>query len=310
MDKATYLAELAKALSGLTETDRQNTLAYYNEFLNDAETEGQTDASAILGNPHTLAAQIKADIAMESLGAAPAGVHAGIPLEAHAGAHTELHPSARPWSPTGAHPGEQTFASTGSAYPDVRTGAAPGTGFTPPPTQVGGFAPPADTGGAQGAPGMFGAPGAPGTPSPGAPGAPGIPMAAPPQAKPQKSGIGVIWTVILAILAIPIGIPLAIAVIVVIFAVLVALGAILVSLIAVVVAFLVASILSWIVGFCLLFTEFATGLFYLGVGLVASGLCILFGMAFWQLGKLCIRGVARLFNSIRKRLTKRERNTP
>jgi uncharacterized membrane protein len=68
MDKASYLQELEKELSGLSNADRQNTLAYYNEFLEDAEAEGQTDPSVLLGSPHTLAAQIKAEIAMGGLG--------------------------------------------------------------------------------------------------------------------------------------------------------------------------------------------------------------------------------------------------
>jgi uncharacterized membrane protein len=224
MDKVTYLAELAKALGGLSEIDRQNTLAYYNEFLNDAESEGETDANALLGSPHTLAAQIKADIAMEEL--------------------------------PGGGGGAVTTGGPAAAF-------APGVG----------------------------APTAPPTPG-----------------RNPRSGFSVVWTVILAILAIPIGVPLAVAVIAVIFSVLVTLVALLATFAAVVVSLLAVGVLSGVIGFYFLFSEFSTGVFYLGMGFAATGASILCGMAFWKLGKLSVRGVARLFNAIRKKLTRRERS--
>jgi uncharacterized membrane protein len=265
MDKATYLAELAKALDGLSATDRQNTLAYYNEFLNDAESEGEVDASALLGSPHTLAAQIKADIAMEGIDAQGTS---GIPVAI-----------AAPAAPN-------TFGSSPTGF-----GAPGGSGVAP-----GGFTPGAPNGVHGGAPG-------------------GIPNTAMPTAPPPhstgggapKSGLGVVWTVILAILAIPIGVPLAIAVIALVFAVFVTLISLFFALGAVVVGFLATGILSWIVGFLLLFSDFSIGLFYLGIGFAAAGLCLLCGMAFWRLGKLSVKGIARLFNAIRKKLARRER---
>ena len=68
MDKATYLLELEKKLKNLSDYDRQYALAYYSEYLDDAESEGQADPEAVLGSVHTLAAQIKADIAMSADG--------------------------------------------------------------------------------------------------------------------------------------------------------------------------------------------------------------------------------------------------
>jgi uncharacterized membrane protein len=130
----------------------------------------------------------------------------------------------------------------------------------------------------------------------------------PSQDTTRKSGIGVVWTVILAILAIPIGIPLAIAVVSVIFAVLVTLISLLFSFLVVVVALFAAGILSTIVGLFFLFSDFAVGLFYTGSGLMLLGICVLTGMGLWHLGKLCIKGVAKLFNSIRRKLTKQERS--
>jgi uncharacterized membrane protein len=239
MDKATYLRELERELGGLTDIDRQNTLAYYHEFLEDAESEGQTDASAILGSPRTLAAQIKADIAMGD------------------------------------------FENRGAEHiPSPTTGAtaAPATAESPWQTA---------------APSM----------SPGQATAP--PPGVPPQAK-NDSGLKTIGIVLLAIFAIPVGIPLAIALISVVFGLLVALIAVLVSLFAVAAAFLATGIVACVIGFFFLFSEFAVGLFYLGVGLVTLGFCILVAIGCWYLAKLCIKGIAKLFNVIRKKLTKRE----
>ncbi|MDR0515393.1 MAG: DUF1700 domain-containing protein, partial [Coriobacteriaceae bacterium] len=64
MDRMAYLFSLEKELKDLAIDERQNALAYYGEYLADAQAAGQNDAVAVLGSPHTLAAQIKADIAM------------------------------------------------------------------------------------------------------------------------------------------------------------------------------------------------------------------------------------------------------
>jgi uncharacterized membrane protein len=253
MDRLTYLTELTKALSGLGASDRENALAYYGEYLAEAETmaEGELDASAILGSPRALAAQIKADIVMgdSEPTIAPA------PLSA-AGDESPVAPLTSP-------------ELIGEAPSSASTGA---TGNIPVVTPA------------------------------------GVPADVPPQSTPKKSGVGVVWTVVLALLAVPVGLPLAIALIAVVFALFVTLGALLFALAAVVVAFLVAAVICGFVGIYLLFADFVTGLFYLGTSLATMGLCILFGMAFWQLGKLCMQGVARLLNTIRKRLTQHERN--
>ena len=118
-----------------------------------------------------------------------------------------------------------------------------------------------------------------------------------------------VWTVILAILAIPIGLPLAIAVTATVFALLLTLFTLLLSFAALALALLVFTVLSWVTGFILLFSHFATGLFYLGVGFLAAGLCLLCALGLWYLSKLCVRGIAQLFNAIRKKLTRRARST-
>ena len=259
MDKTTYLAELTRELKGLAETDRENALAYYTEYLDDAASAGEEDPSSILGSPRTLAAQIKADIAMTS----PA-------LDIEPVSSSRLKPQEAPQEPDSA--------------------AAPAPGFVPPPP------PPPPAPAYQ--PGY----------QPGYQPPQGNPQQPPAQAQPkQKSGIGVVWTVILAILAIPVGIPLAAVLFALIVSVLAVLFSLLVSLAAIVFSFGVGGLASFIAGFFLLFASFPVGLFYLGSGLFLMGLAICLGIAFWYLWRAAIRGVAKLFNSIRKRLTKKER---
>jgi uncharacterized membrane protein len=297
MDKATYLAELEQELSSLAATDRQNALAYYHEFLEDAEAEGQTDAKAILGKPRTLAAQIKADIAISSLEGietdAVSTFMEGIKSPSPSSV-SETAPVTTP--PASAPPTNASFTSAPSAAASTQeTPTNPPAPSGPPAwAAAAATAPRIPLGGSNAAPVTAG----------------GMPGGMPPQQQPpRKSGIGVVWAVVLAILAIPIGLPLAITVVALIFAVLVTLGALLFALAVTVVALLAAGVLSTIAGFIFLFTNFAVGLFYLGIGLVVLGVCILAGMGCWYLGKFCVKGVAKLFNTIRKRLTKKERGT-
>ncbi|MCL1797983.1 MAG: DUF1700 domain-containing protein [Eggerthellaceae bacterium] len=263
MDKTTYLVELERELKGLSATDRENALSYYGEYLSDAELAGKIDADSILGNPRTLAAQIKADIAMspliaESAAAAGAGAGAGAGVGANAGA------------------GAGAGASVHQQVPEYRQ--APG--YPPAGYQQGGAQVP--------------------------------PPPQPPQPQAQtteKSGIGVVWTVVLAILAIPVGLPVAATLFALIVSLLATLFAVLVSFAAVVVSFFAAGIALVVGGIILLFTNFAVGLFYFGSGLILFGLSVLLGIAFWQLGRLCIIGIAKLFNALRIKLAKKERGT-
>ncbi|MDR0347149.1 MAG: DUF1700 domain-containing protein [Coriobacteriales bacterium] len=288
MDKQTYLAELEQELGGLLPGDRQNALAYYNEFLEDAEAEGQMDASAVLGSPHVLAAQIKADVAMDGIddapawaGAAEAVGAAGAACAAGVGAGGV---SGAPGWTTGVGGVGAAGAAPAYGYGAAGAGAGAAPGWTPGGPQWAGAAGGAGAGTAQRtAQGKKGS-------------------------SPAPFEAGVLITVILAILAIPIGLPLVIAVIALIFAVFVSLAALFFAFAATVLALLVTGLITVIVGFLLLFSNFAVGLFYMGVGLALIGLCILAGLGFWKLGRLCIKGVAKLFNAIRKKLTKRERS--
>ncbi|MDR1712731.1 MAG: DUF1700 domain-containing protein [Coriobacteriales bacterium] len=213
MDRNTYLQQLEAALASLPANERQDALAFYAEYLDDAGPQGLAAALESLGSPSQLAAQIKAESAIRGLSAPPA-----IP----------------------------------QPQPQVATVA-------PQPVK---------------------------------------------QASPWKT----VWIVILAIFAIPVGIPLLIVLAAVIFAVLAVLFAVLIALAATVVGIFAGGILSIVAGFILLFSSFATGLFYMGSGLLVLGLALLFGWLFWKLGGLLIKGVAKLFNLIRGKVSKKNRD--
>ncbi|MDR2671817.1 MAG: DUF1700 domain-containing protein [Coriobacteriales bacterium] len=250
MNTADYLLKLEQELRGLDQYDQQNALAYYSEYLLDAEATGKTDAVDILGSPRSLAAQIRADIAMDGA----------------------VQPQSQAQSQPGPQPQSQSDLQPQSG---PRPQPQPGPQPQPPSGQWAGGA--QATGQAQ------------------------------LQRKSRKQGLGTVWTVVLAILAIPLGVPLAIVLFALIIAVLAVLFAALVTMIAVVVALLVYGLVCSAGGLVLLFTHLATGLFYSGVGLVSLALCVLLAIAFLKLGRLCITGVARFFNAIRKRLQNRER---
>jgi len=210
MDRNTYLQQLEAALASLSDNERQDALAFYAEYLDDAGPEGLLAAMESLGSPSQLAAQIKAESAIRGLSA-------------------------------------------------------------PQPSQ------PQYT-------------------------------AEPVQPAKQSSPWKTVWIVILAIFAIPVGVPLLIVLAAVIFAVLVVLFAVLIALAATVVGIFAGGILSIVAGFILLFSNFATGLFYMGCGLLVLGLALLFGWLFWKLGGLLIKGVAKLFNLIRGKVSKKNRD--
>lgn len=116
-----------------------------------------------------------------------------------------------------------------------------------------------------------------------------------------KAGLSAIWLIIIGIFASPIALPLAIAAVVVVlalviavFSVLIAIGAAAVSLVLGGIALLAASV-------TLLFSDFATALFFCGVALLmgAGGLVLLIPIGF--LSKTTISGLARWLAKILKR---------
>ncbi|HBT95828.1 MAG TPA: hypothetical protein DEB24_07010 [Coriobacteriia bacterium] len=259
MDIKTYLAELEKELKGLAGDDKQNALAYYNEYLIDAEAEaeGVFDAETVLGSPRSLAAQIKADIAAAPLSQQAAVLNPQVIVPVRSGEAFSEQPNQ---------------AGPGNPYQQAQGQAAVGQQPWQPYQR-------------QQAPGAQTAP----------------------QPEKKKSDMGIVWAVLLGILALPVGIPLAIALFALILAVLLMLFALLITLGVAVIALAIAGVVSVFTGIVLLFVSPPAGIYYIGSGLVGLGFFILLAIAFGALARFAIRGVAKLFNAIRVKLSRKER---
>ena len=58
MNQNQFLAELARQLKNLPQTERDNALSYYEEYFRDADTSKNEDVTAIFGDPSAVAAKI------------------------------------------------------------------------------------------------------------------------------------------------------------------------------------------------------------------------------------------------------------
>jgi len=110
-----------------------------------------------------------------------------------------------------------------------------------------------------------------------------------------KANVQMIWLIVLALLSTPITVPI----VLVLGALLVATGAVLVGIAAAGIGLLVAGFIGGavglIVGIMMLFSVPATGIFYLGLGLVALGASWLIMEGVFWCGMQLIRGIASLF---------------
>ncbi|MDR2196977.1 MAG: DUF1700 domain-containing protein [Coriobacteriales bacterium] len=288
MDVQTYLGELAGALSALPPGERDEALAFYAEYLEEVGEDGRAEAMSSLGTPKSLAAQIKADIAIRSLDGEsgreqqPLWFAPQPPRSAQA-----TQPSSAPSKPPAPSEPPAPPSEPSQSGPAVPSAAVPSAAVPP------AYAPPAGT--------------PPSQPS-WRPWQPTSQQPAPQQSTQSsgtKSAMPVVLIVLLAIFALPIGLPLAAAVLALVIAVFAGLLALFVAFIAMVIALLVCGVLASVCGFILLFSEFAAGLFYLGFGIASLGLSLLLAFGFIKLGHLLIKGVAYLFNNIRRRLSKK-----
>lgn len=236
MDSKSYLARLEALLEGLPSAERQYAIAYYTEYLMDADPDNVQAAMDALGTPENLAAQIKADVAMRELsGSGSAGT--GSANREAAGTYTD-----------------GTNSSAGYKQ------GSPGGSW--------------QTSGSE-------------------------------KAKTDDSSVfKVIGIVLLAIFALPIGIPIAAAVLGLVVALFSVVGSLVVAAVAVGVSLLVASVVSIVFGVIALFSHWATGLCSIGAGLVLLSLTLLFNLGVYYLLRWIFKGIALLFDAIRKRLSR------
>ncbi|MDR0308838.1 MAG: hypothetical protein LBH87_02785 [Coriobacteriales bacterium] len=128
----------------------------------------------------------------------------------------------------------------------------------------------------------------------------------PAAAAKKRSTLGTVAVVILAIFALPIGVPLAITILALVIALIAVVGSLCIAAVAVVLSLGVTAVATFVSGIALLATSWPIGLFYIGAGLVVFGLTLLVGLGLFYLIRLTLKGMARLFNAIRKRLSRRK----
>ncbi|QED49354.1 DUF1700 domain-containing protein [Cytobacillus dafuensis] len=95
------------------------------------------------------------------------------------------------------------------------------------------------------------------------------------EASTTKKGFSAIWFIILAILASPIALPLLILIISLVFALVLMFGAFIFTFFTVIFALVFSGIISAIAGFAVITQHWQTSLFFIGIGLTASGIGIL-----------------------------------
>lgn len=104
--------------------------------------------------------------------------------------------------------------------------------------------------------------------------------------------LSVIWIVILGIFASPLAVPLAVAAVVVIVALLVCVFAVFLSLAVAALALIVSGLYSLVCGVAVLFQSAATGVFFMGAGMIVVAIGAAFGLLVSWLTKATVRSIA------------------
>jgi len=116
-----------------------------------------------------------------------------------------------------------------------------------------------------------------------------------------KAGLSAIWIVILSIFASPIALPLAIAAVVVVISLVIAIFSVLLAIAATAVALVVGGGVLLVASVTLLFSDFATALFFSGVAMLMGACGLILVIPLGYLSKTAITGLARGFAKILKR---------
>ncbi|MDR0886504.1 MAG: DUF1700 domain-containing protein [Clostridiales Family XIII bacterium] len=235
-----YIQELERALT-VNEYDKQEAINYYKEYFSDADIIDYDEAVKRLGTPWQVAAQIRADIAMERVhGATP-------PQQERDKANAEKAHGIQTNPQKTQQNTQQKHQSYGQQAKEQHYA----------------------------------------------------------QYHERKRNAGVVWAVVLGILALPVGLPILISVLAVMFSICIVIFAVLLSLAVSGIAVCVSGLAIAVIGAIVLPQSIATGLFMIGSGLACIGLGILLSIATFYLSKYSGKGIAYLFNSIRLSLKNR-----
>jgi len=116
-----------------------------------------------------------------------------------------------------------------------------------------------------------------------------------------KTKLNIIWIIILGIFASPIALPLAIAATAVVFALVVTVFSLIVALAVTAGALVLGGVGTLVAAMTLLFSDFATGIFFIGVALLMGAVGLIFLTSLGYLSKTAFNGIARLFAGFLKR---------
>jgi len=115
--------------------------------------------------------------------------------------------------------------------------------------------------------------------------------------EPGKKPWRITWLVILAIFASPIAVPLALSAGIIALSVIIVLSAVLFSFFAAGFAVFISGIACIVAGFLVIFQSIPTTLFYLGLGLLLSGIGAAIFIGTIALSKICFRWLTKLVGS-------------
>jgi len=108
-----------------------------------------------------------------------------------------------------------------------------------------------------------------------------------------KAGLDAIWLVLLGIFASPIALPLAITIVAVFFALVITIFAILIVLAATALALVFGGIVTLVASVILLFSDFATGMLFIGAALLMIVCGLILFLAISYLSKIAITRIAK-----------------
>ena len=115
-----------------------------------------------------------------------------------------------------------------------------------------------------------------------------------------KKGISAVWVIILSVFALPIGLPIAIAMFAAIFSLLMAVIAVLISLYATALGLGLGGVIVFFASFAVGFQNITGGVFYFGASLfMMGGGTLLFLLSTW-VGRVSVKGLARLIDRFRR----------
>jgi len=116
-----------------------------------------------------------------------------------------------------------------------------------------------------------------------------------------KSGLGVLWIVILGIFASPVALPLALAAVIIVVALVVVIFSLLFALAVTAIALVIGGLALLVESVIFLFSDFTLAIFYIGIALIMGAVGLMLFIPIGYLSKTAVTGIARGVAKILKR---------